>query len=721
MFRLNYFFSFLALLFFSLSIQAQTEERDSLLKALQQHTTDSLQYKIYLALGDIYQQQNTDSAAYFHQKAREKAEKLKDTFLITQAMNLEAIDYYINTNYDKGKIILENTLYLIKKAKPIKKIKKIQASCLNLLGLIEKDKSNYPVALEHLFEALKINEAIADVRGQANNLGNIGHIFYEKEEITKAKSYYQKALAISEQHHLEATNHIISLGNVEVALLNYTEAENYFFKALTFLENQGNPYSLGVCYNNLAECYEKQKKWDKALSYYQKSMEVTQKIENKYGEMSNLNSIGRIYLEIGNLQTAEILLQRAWNLANEIQDRENQKNIAENLSLLYEKQKKPALALKYLRRHLHLKDSLSKTEHIKSFLKKEFEYNYEKQKLADSLKNAEKIRLKNIEIAKNQAEIRAKTNGQIALFGGLFSAFLLVGVLYNRFRITNKQKKIIQLQKEEVEKQKGIVEIQKAEIEHKNRNIVASIQYAERIQKAMLPVSEWQAIFPRSFVLYIPRDIVAGDFYWLEETEEAVFFAVADCTGHGVPGAMVSMLCSSVLTKIVLEEKIYETNLILDRAKQVITENFTRHSQYEIKDGMDICLCKFDKNTKKSIEFSGAKRPLWILRDNEILEFEGDKMPISQFSFLQDKSFTKNIIDLQENDRIILFTDGYADQFGGENNKKLGSRNLKKYLSESFSLNIEEQGKLLEEKMKNWKSNNEQTDDITLIGIEVKA
>lgn len=718
MYALYYFFS---LMFFAFSLQAQMQEKDSLLKELQKQTADSLSYKIYLAIGNIYQQQDTDSAVYYHQKARKLAEKMKDTFLLVQAMNLEAIDYFVGTKHEAGKVLLEQTLDLIKKAKSSKKNQKIKASSLNLLGVIEKEKANYPVALENFFDALKINEAIADFRGQANNLGNIGHIFYEKEEVAKAKTYYQKALEISEKHQLETVNHIISLGVVEIAMKNFKEAEKYFFKALSLLENDNNPYALGSCFNNIANCYERQKLWDKALLYYQKSLQLAKNIENKYGEMVNLNNIGRVYLAINQLKTAEYFLQQAWNLAKEIQDAENQKDIAENLSVLYEKQQKPALSLQYLQRYIHLKDSLSKTEYIKSFLTKEFQYNYEKQKLADSLKNAEQILFKNIEIAKNQAEIRAKKNEQIALFGGLFSALLLSGVLYNRFRITSKQKKIIEQQKAEVEKQKSIVEAQNAEIQHKNKNILASIQYAERIQKAMLPTNEWHKMLPHSFILYLPRDIVAGDFYWLEETEDSIFLATADCTGHGVPGAMVSMLCSSVLTKIVLEEQIHETNLILDRAKSLITESFTRHSHSEVKDGMDICLCKFYKKDTLKMEFSGAKRPLWILRKGTVLEFEGDKMPISQFNFLQDMSFTKNIINLEENDRIFLFSDGYADQFGGEHNKKFGSRNLKKYLTDSASLGIAEQREFLVELLKKWKGSNEQTDDITLIGIEVKS
>lgn len=694
---------------------------DSLLKVLKQNPADSISYKIFLQLGNQFQQINSDTAIYYHQKAIEKATALKDTFKIVQAMNLLIIDLYIATRHDKGRKTAEELLKILAKTQKTKPIQKIEASTYNLLGLIEKEQSNFATATEYYFKALRINENIGDMNGQSNNLGNIGHIYFEQKDYSKAESYYQKALEIAEKHQLNnITNHLISLGNVEIALKKYETAEKYFFKALNILKEREDYYTMGACYNSIGENYENQGKWIQSLEYYQKSLKVAQEIENQYGEMVNLNSIGKIYIKLQNYLLAEQNLQKALKIAKSISAFENERDISENLATVYEKMQRPFWAIQFLKRHLHLKDSLSQTENIKAFLQKELQYNYEKQKLADSLKNAQEITIKNSEIARQQAEIRAKKNEQIALFGGLFSALVLTGVIYNRFRITNRQKKIIEKQKKEVEEQKIIVETQKAEIEHKNQNILDSIRYAQRIQSSLLPNDkEWYKIFPNSFILYKPRDIVAGDFYWLEIWNENIFFAVADCTGHGVPGAMVSMVCSSTLTKIVVEENFKEPHLILERAKKIITETFTKHSEREVKDGMEVALCSFSFQNPYQISFCGAKRPLWVLRENEIIEFEGDKIPVSQFEHSQNLTFSEKIVELKRNDRIFIFSDGYVDQFGGEKNRKIGSKNLKSWLKESAYLNILEQGKWLDEKLKVWQNEENQTDDITLIGIEI--
>lgn len=715
------FFCFFGLLIFWGRFVTAQSSADSLLKVLKQNPSDSTSYKIFLQLGNLFQQSNADTALYFHQKAIEKAIALKDTFRIVEAMNLQVIDCFISSKYEKGKKIAQDLLRIISKSIKKPEISRIEASAYNLLGLIEKEQSNLALSTEYFFNALQINEKINEMNGQSNNLGNIGHIFLEQKEYDKAEKYYQKALEIAEKYQLNnITNHLISLGNVEMSLKKYETAEKYLFKALDLLKEREDWYGIGTCYNGIAQNYEAQTKWLQALEYFQKSLQIAQKIENQYGELVNLNSIGGIYLKLNNFTSAEYFLQNALKIAQEISAYDNERDIYENLAKLYEETKRPFLALKSLRRYIHLKDSLSQTENIKAFLQKELQYNYEKQKLADSIRNEQALALKNTEIAKQQAEIRAKKNEQIALFGGMFSALVLASVLYNRFRVSNKQKKIIEKQKNEVEKQKGIVEAQKAEIEYKNQNILDSIRYAQRIQNTLIPSDkEWKQVFEKSFILYKPRDIVAGDFYWLETHNDYVFFAVADCTGHGVPGAMVSMVCSSALSKIVVEENICQSHLILERAKKIVTETFSKHNDGEVKDGMEIALCCFSMANPYQIYFCGAKRPLWILRNGEIIEFEGNKIPISQFDYADRFTFSQQLIVLQKSDRVYLFSDGFADQFGGEKNRKIGSRNLKNWIVESASLPINEQGDWLNEKLKIWQQNEIQTDDIALIGIEI--
>ncbi|MBS1647556.1 MAG: SpoIIE family protein phosphatase [Bacteroidetes bacterium] len=259
---------------------------------------------------------------------------------------------------------------------------------------------------------------------------------------------------------------------------------------------------------------------------------------------------------------------------------------------------------------------------------------------------------------------------------------------------------------------------QKTLLEIKNKEITDSITYAKRIQNAILPnPKKWQTLLPHSFVLYQPKDIVAGDFYWLEETAQYLYIAAADCTGHGVPGAMVSVVCSSALSKAVLEEKQTETHAILDATRRLVLEQLGK-SEEKIRDGMDICLIRINKNNRKHIQYSGANRPLYISNaQGELQELKPDKQPIGQYE--NEKPFTQQELVLNENDTLYLLTDGYADQFGGDNNKKFSSKALKKLMTENAHKTIEEQRLIFTQAFFSWRSNIEQTDDVTLLGVRV--
>lgn len=262
---------------------------------------------------------------------------------------------------------------------------------------------------------------------------------------------------------------------------------------------------------------------------------------------------------------------------------------------------------------------------------------------------------------------------------------------------------------------------QKNIVEEKNKEILDSINYAKRLQEAILPPGHLiQKNLPHSFVLYLPKDIVAGDFYWAEENDDYFFIASADCTGHGVPGALVSMVCSNALNRCVKEFELTNTGLILDKAKELVVETFAK-SDHDVKDGMDISLAAIHKKTN-TLYWSGANNPLWIARRNNddaiiIDEIKANKQPIGQ----TDKTipFTQHEIALKKGDWVYLFTDGYADQFGGERGKKFKYKQLEEYLASLYERNPEEQRKELIKTIINWMGDNEQNDDICIIGFKL--
>jgi serine phosphatase RsbU (regulator of sigma subunit) len=297
-------------------------------------------------------------------------------------------------------------------------------------------------------------------------------------------------------------------------------------------------------------------------------------------------------------------------------------------------------------------------------------------------------------------------------------------------RITSRQKKIIEQQKQVVEKQKREVEVQKHVIEQqkelveeKQQEIIDSITYAKRLQNAILPPKNYiNKYLPDNFVLYQPKDIVAGDFYWMEVTEssdsestELIFIAVADSTGHGVPGALVSIVCSNALNKSVKEFGLRQPGQILDKTRAIVLETFEKSGE-EIKDGMDISLLCIDKKNKK-ITWSGANNPLWFVSDHHLTEIKPDKQPVGKSDKLLPFT-TREIVWLPEM-MIYLMTDGYPDQFGGPKGKKFKYKQLEELLVAISHDPPEVQKQTLIERFNSWKGDLEQVDDVTLIGIRL--
>ena len=295
---------------------------------------------------------------------------------------------------------------------------------------------------------------------------------------------------------------------------------------------------------------------------------------------------------------------------------------------------------------------------------------------------------------------------------------ILLIIIYRRLRITRKQKLVIEEQKEEVETQRDQIEGQKDEIEQKHGEIQESIAYAKRIQNAILPPDSLiSQHLPNNFVYYQPKDVVAGDFYWMEVHDDVVFFAAADCTGHGVPGAMVSVVCHNALNRAVREFGLRDTGKILDKVRELVLITFEK-SEEQMKDGMDICLCALNKKSN-SLQFSGANNPLYLIKDGELETIKGTKQPIGH---VQDpKPFESHDIDLKDIHSFYLTTDGYADQFGGPKNKKFSYKKLREMLLENSSKPMNEQHDILKSQLNNWieQGSDEQIDDICIIGVKL--
>ncbi|MBI3501203.1 MAG: SpoIIE family protein phosphatase, partial [Bacteroidetes bacterium] len=328
-----------------------------------------------------------------------------------------------------------------------------------------------------------------------------------------------------------------------------------------------------------------------------------------------------------------------------------------------------------------------------------------------------------------------------SVMGGLALMFIIAAIIFRSLRITRKQKNIIELQKNEVSRQKEMVEQQKKIVEEHQKEIIDSITYAKRLQEALLPPTDYvNKHLPENFILYKPKDIVAGDFYWMEYlppspsllkegAQGVVFIAAADCTGHGVPGAMVSVVCSNALNRAVKEFHLRETGKILDKVTELVLETFEK-SDKDVKDGMDISLLSIqfpspsERDGRVRLNWSGANNPLLYIPNpanggtgSEAIEVAADKQPVGKHD--NRKPFTTNTISYQPDTIFYLFTDGYADQFGGAKGKKFMYRKMQAALVEINKKPMDEQKKILDETIMQWKGSNEQVDDICVIGIRI--
>lgn len=358
------------------------------------------------------------------------------------------------------------------------------------------------------------------------------------------------------------------------------------------------------------------------------------------------------------------------------------------------------LALNYLERAYNLNDTLYRVGAQEKLIEMTEKYQAEKKEL-------ELIKQKKIakEASIKRRESERVRQWQFILFSIISVLILLLAVLaYRRWRAAKKSKEIIEQQKQDVESAYS-------QLNEKNQEVMDSITYAKRIQTAILPSeATLNDYLGKHFIYYSPKDIVAGDFYWTMNIGDSVFFAVCDCTGHGVPGAMVSMMCHNALNRSVKEFGLTDTGSILDKTRETLQRDLDAQKN-AVSDGMDIGLCKI---TGDELQFSGAYIPLWLISEGELTEIKGNKQPIGKFD--HSTPFDTHVVSLKKGDTIYLSSDGFPDQFGGEKNKKYKSVNFKRFLQQIHHSGINEQHHQLADEFNSWKGENEQLDDVCVLG-----
>lgn len=575
-----------------------------------------------------------------------------------------------------------------------------KANIYHKIGNAYYSLSDYSKSLENYLLSLKIKEKLGFNKSLASTYGSIGNVYQAQGNYDKALEYQMKSLKLrtanNDKYGMGVS--LNNIGNVYGRTNRNDSAMKYFQAAVAVEEEIGDTYGSSQSLGNIGNIYKAQKNYAKALEYNLKSLKIQKEIDDQQGIAGSLGNLGTIYLEQGNYLKAFEYINESIELSRKLGMKEYVKESYGDLSRTYEKTGQTAKALEYFKKHTALKDSLLNDENNKHMAQMSAQY--------DSEKKDNEIRLLGKDKEKIEAVAAAESKKQRIIIIAVTIGFVFV-LLFAIFIFRSNR-----------EKHKTNIEItrQKEIIEEKNREVHDSITYAKRIQTAILPPDKLiKQYLPDSFVLFKPKDIVSGDFYWLEHVGNKILFAAVDCTGHGVPGAMVSVVGHNGLNRAVKEFGLTLPAAILDKLTELVEETFSK-SESEVKDGMDISLCSLNLTTNQ-LEWAGANNPLWINRNGVIEMIKADKQPIGAFE--HRKAFTNHSIQLNKNDCIYIFTDGYADQFGGEKGKKFKYKQLEELITNNSNKSMQDQKEILYNSFEVWRGDLEQIDDVCIIGVRL--
>jgi serine phosphatase RsbU (regulator of sigma subunit)/lipopolysaccharide biosynthesis regulator YciM len=645
---------------------------------------------------------NLTEALKMYEEAMKLQTRVNDQTGISASLNNIADIYKKQGNSDKA--IEYHIKSLNAKEKNNDKLG-VGISLLNL-GSIYRSQGDIAAAVNCFSKALKIFEIKNEKQRQASTLNNLAHVYYDEGDTAKAIETFSKANLLFEivGEKQSVARSLSNLGKIYLDKGNIKKALEYFYKAKQVSEsiNDKNGSASGLIH--LSTVFRQEGRMDSAIYYIERSITELQNIENKNNLAEAYQLAANIYFQTKNVSRAEECAKRSLALAKELGYPAMIKGPALTLYAIYRNAGKKEAALEMYELHIKMRDSLERVENKKAILRQQFKSEYDKKAIADSIAAAN-VRL--IEQNKHEHEIARQ---KLFTYGGIVGFILMLMVAFISFRaFKNKQ-----------QANKAITQ-QKHIIEEKQKEILDSINYAKRIQYTLLAHDEYlRSNLGEHFVLFKPKDIVSGDFYWAtsvsggQNAEGSRFYlAVCDSTGHGVPGAFMSLLNISFLNEAINEKRIFEPNEVLNYVRKRLIESISKEDQ---KDGFDGVLVCFDTSSG-TISYAAANTSPLLFSDGELKELPYDKMPVGQGERLH--SFTLHKVDHKKDDILYVGTDGYVDQFGGADGKKFKYRRLCDTLKQNAALDLNAQKNVLETTFNEWKGNLEQVDDVLVIGVKL--
>ena len=675
---------------------AQEADTNKLFARLKQSLSDPEKANIYIKLSDYFFRKDFERAAQYANQGVSISKKSGFKKGEASSINVLGEIHYRKGEFKEAEIEFNKALAIYESIQNSSGV----AETKNHLGTVFYKRGDNEIAIKKFMEALQVFEDLKDPEGLTATYINIGLVYDNLKDFKNALEFYRKAIDYAKETRDE--NAIAScynnMGGVYTDLKQNDMALECLNRSLALKEKLNNKVGVAGTLNNIGAIYYELHNFKTALEYFQKAYVIKQEIGDKNGMVSSCNNIGAIYFEMGNYPDAETYLTKAYNLAVEIGSKNFAIDCLDGLVALHKKTGDYKKALDFKEQFCAYKDTIFNIESSKNISEVQAKFETEKKEKENEILN---LQLKNESFQKY-------------IFIG--AAGILVVLVFFIFR-SGRQKQKVNLALAEKNK---IIEQQKHIVEEQNKDITDSIKYAERIQTAIFPPEKmWNEILPDSFVYFKPKDILSGDFYWIEQKDDLIFIAVADCTGHGVPGALISIVNYNLLNKAVLEKELSDPADILNAVNNWLTISLHQTFQEStVRDGMDISLCVIDKK-KHHLVFAGANNPLYIFTNKEFVQLSGDKFPVGAFVGESLQQFTSKTLQLQKGDSLYLFSDGYADQFGGPKGKKFKYKQLQLLLAEMQNKSMPEQREILEVTMSNWKGDLEQIDDILVVGIKI--
>jgi serine phosphatase RsbU (regulator of sigma subunit)/Tfp pilus assembly protein PilF len=738
---------------------------DSLKNAVLLAKDDTNKVMLLIDIGEQYKNSIPDTALSYYHKALDLADHLRAKEFIAQSLIIIGVNLNIMGLSEKATDYLERALMI---SEEIKNKAKISTCNLNL-GIIYHDKGSYDTAIVYYLKSLETAKEVNFKKGISRSYNNLGRVYYDKGSYEESIDSYLKSLIILEElgdkRNISACYNNIALVHMDQG--SYDKAIEYLRKALAINKELGNKRAMSISHLNMANIYNKQMSFDQAIESYNMALKIFEDLDDTRGISECCHNLGETYQQKGSYELAVKYFLKALDIYEKDGDKKGiatlDINLAKlNISLAGSMEISKGQRLKYLNQAVvygnksfeyasemrllpTIRDAASIlmtaynllgnkikalenagiiiTTQDSMFTEDKTRAIQEMSARYETEKKQQQIELQKSQLLAKDAKIKQQKTFRNALIGGLGAFILIIIIITYAYKQKRKDNKKILEQNEKILNANEELKQLNVTTNRQKDEIVSSILYAQRIQSAILPPDTYiTELLNENFIFYKPKDIVSGDFYWIKQVNHYIILVAADCTGHGVPAAFLSVLGISCLNEIVQGREITQANQILNELRKEIKQSLRQTGKREeSRDGIDIALCVIDTR-KNEIQYSGANNPLYIISNNEgeplLKEINPDQMPVG-VHFLTDKSFTNHEIKLGIGDTFYIFSDGFVDQMGGDNNHRYKSEKFKQLLLKIYDQPLYEQKEILEQTLNDWMGLNPQTDDILVIGARV--